>query len=123
MCHVVSKISGVVSEKKCRNVEKKWVSRFSECGFETTCLCGVETNKGGVETGLQLLLCVDLIFASLYLTGQLESMRVQKFQLAGIVLVVSNPHVFNLTGQLDTPVSRGVLGRNIIRHRNSILRK
>jgi len=43
---------------------------------------------------------VNLIFACFYLTGQLESI-LQKFQLAGVVLVVLNPHVFNLTGQLE----------------------
>ena len=37
--------------------------------------------------------------ACFYLTGQLESI-LRKFQLAGVVLVVSKPHVFNLTGQL-----------------------
>ncbi len=35
------------------------------------------------------------------MTGQLKSIR-QKFQLAGVVLVVLNPHVFNLTGQLES---------------------
>jgi hypothetical protein len=44
---------------------------------------------------------VDLIFACFYLTGQLK-LILQKFQLAGVVLVVSNPHVFNLTGQLES---------------------
>jgi hypothetical protein len=44
---------------------------------------------------------VDTIFACFYLTGQLKSI-LQKFQLAGVVLVVSNPHVFNLTGQLES---------------------
>ncbi len=44
---------------------------------------------------------VDLIFACFYLTGQLKSI-LQKFQLAGVVLVVLNPHVFNLTGQLES---------------------
>ncbi len=44
---------------------------------------------------------VDLIFACFYLTGQLQLIQ-QKFQLAGVVLVVSNPHVFNLTGQLES---------------------
>jgi hypothetical protein len=43
---------------------------------------------------------VDLIFACFYLTRQLK-LILQKFQLAGVVLVVSNPHVFNLTGQLE----------------------
>ncbi len=38
-------------------------------------------------------------FACFYLTGQLESI-LRKFQLAGVVLVVSKPHVINLTGQL-----------------------
>ena len=34
------------------NNVKKWVSTFTVCGFETTywALCGVETNKCGVET-------------------------------------------------------------------------
>ena len=44
---------------------------------------------------------MDLIFACFYLTGQLKSFR-QKFKLAGVVLVVSNPHVFNLPGQLES---------------------
>jgi hypothetical protein len=44
---------------------------------------------------------VDSIFACFYLTGQLKS-TLQNFQLAGVVLVVSNPHVFNLTGQLES---------------------
>ena len=42
---------------------------------------------------------VDSRFACFYLTGQLESI-LRKFQLAGVVLVVLKPHVFNLTGQL-----------------------
>ena len=42
-------------------------------------------------------------FACFYLTGQLEWI-LRKFQLARVVLVVSKPHVFNLTGQLvSTP--------------------
>ena len=42
-------------------------------------------------------------FACFYLTGQLEWI-LRKFQLAEVVLVVSKPHVFNLTGQLvSTP--------------------
>ncbi len=46
---------------------------------------------------------VDSRFACFYLTGQLESI-LRKFQLAKVVLVVSKPHVFNLTGQLvSTP--------------------
>jgi hypothetical protein len=44
---------------------------------------------------------VDSIFACFYLTGQLKSI-LQKFQLAGVVLVVLDPHVFNLTGQLES---------------------
>ncbi len=44
---------------------------------------------------------VDSIFACFYLTGQLK-LILQKFQLAGVVLVVSNPHIFNLTGQLES---------------------
>ena len=34
------------------NVEKKWVSTFTVCGFEMTCwaLCGDETNECGVKT-------------------------------------------------------------------------
>ncbi len=43
---------------------------------------------------------MDSIFACFYLTGQLKSIQ-QKFQLAGVVLVILNPHVFNLTGQLE----------------------
>ncbi len=46
---------------------------------------------------------VDSRFACFYLIGQLESI-LQKFQLAEVVLVVSKPHVFNLTRQLvSTP--------------------
>ena len=42
-------------------------------------------------------------FACFYLTGQLEWI-LRKFQLAEVVLVVSKPHVFNLTEQLvSTP--------------------
>ena len=42
-------------------------------------------------------------FACFYLTRQLEWI-LRKFQLAEVVLVVSKPHVFNLTGQLvSTP--------------------
>ncbi len=42
-------------------------------------------------------------FACFYLTVQLEWI-LRKFQLAKVVLVVSKPHVFNLTGQLvSTP--------------------
>ncbi len=44
---------------------------------------------------------MDSIFACFYLTGQLK-LILQKFQLAGVVLVVSNPHDFNLTGQLES---------------------
>ncbi len=43
-------------------------------------------------------------FACFYLTGQLEWI-LRKFQLAEVVLVVSKPHVFNLTRQLvSTPL-------------------
>jgi len=46
---------------------------------------------------------VESRFACFYLTGQLEWI-LRKFQLAEVVLVVSKPHVFNLTGQLvSTP--------------------
>ena len=46
---------------------------------------------------------MELRFACFYLTGQLEWI-LRKFQLAEVVLVVSKPHVFNLTGQLvSTP--------------------
>ncbi len=44
---------------------------------------------------------MDLIFACFYLTGQLKSI-LQNYRLAGVVLVVSNTHVFNLTGQLES---------------------
>jgi hypothetical protein len=39
-------------KRNVNNVEKKWVSTFTVCGFETTCwaLCGVKTNECGVET-------------------------------------------------------------------------
>ena len=40
-------------------------------------------------------------FACFYLTGQLESIP-PEFRLAGVVLVVSKPHVFNLTEQLES---------------------
>ncbi len=70
------------------------------CGFETTCwaLCGVETT----QVKLKLLYCgveVESRFACFYLTRQLE-WKLRKCQLAKVVLVVSKPHVFNLTGQL-----------------------
>ena len=70
------------------------------CDFEMTCwaLCGVETT----QVKLKLLYCgvkVESRFACFYLTRQLEWI-LRKFQLAEIVLVVSKPHVFNLTGQL-----------------------
>ena len=42
---------------------------------------------------------VDSRFACFYLIGQLESI-LRKFQLAGVVLVVLKPHVFNSTRQL-----------------------
>jgi len=46
---------------------------------------------------------VESRFACFYLTRQLE-WKLRKFQLAEVVLVVSKPHVFNLTGQLvSTP--------------------
>ncbi len=50
---------------------------------------------------LQLLLCGFDICLFLFFTGQLTLIR-QKFQLARVVLVVSNPHVFNLTRQLES---------------------
>ncbi len=50
-----------------------------------------------VESNLQGY--VNSRLACFYLTGQLESI-LQKFRLAGVVLVVLKPHVFNLTGQL-----------------------
>ena len=74
------------------------------CDFEMTCwaLCGVETT----QVKLKLLYCgvkVESRFACFYLTRQLE-WKLRKFQLAEVVLVVSKPHVFNLTGQLvSTP--------------------
>ena len=74
------------------------------CDFEMTCwaLCGVETT----QVKLKLLYCgvkVESRFACFYLTRQLE-WKLRKFQLAKVVLVVSKPHVFNLTGQLvSTP--------------------
>jgi hypothetical protein len=39
-------------KRNVNNVEKKWVSTFTVCGFETMCwaLCGVKTNECGVET-------------------------------------------------------------------------
>jgi hypothetical protein len=40
-------------------------------------------------------------FACFYLTIQLELIP-PEFWLAGVVLVVSKPHVFNLTGQLES---------------------
>jgi hypothetical protein len=74
------------------------------CDFEMTCwaLCGVETT----QVKLKLLYCgvkVESRFACFYLTRQLE-WKLREFQLAEVVLVVSKPHVFNLTGQLvSTP--------------------
>ncbi len=72
------------------------------CDFEMTCwaLCGVET----AQVKLKMLLCgieVESRFACFYLTGQLE-LILRKFQLDEVVLVVSKPHVFNLTGQLES---------------------
>ena len=90
MCYVVSKIIGGI--------------RKQLCDFEMTCwaLCGVETT----QVKLKLLYCgvkVESRFACFYLTRQLE-WKLRKFQLAEVVLVVSKPHVFNLTGQLvSTP--------------------
>ena len=57
---------------------------------------------------------VDSIFACFYLNGQLKSI-LQNFQLAGVVLVVSNPHVFNLTGQLSKPPEFPTLGCDFFR--------
>ncbi len=70
------------------------------CDFEMTCwaLCGVETT----QMKLKLSQCgveVESRFACFYLTRQLEWI-LRKFQLAEVDLVVSKPHVFNLTGQL-----------------------
>jgi hypothetical protein len=66
-------------------------SKFTVCGFETTCwaLCGVKTTR---VCGFKI--CLFLLDR----TARIEILR--KFQLAGVVLVVSKPHVFNLTGQL-----------------------
>ncbi len=78
-------------------------STFTLCGFETTCwaLCGVETTR---VCGFEI--CLFLV--STYLTGQLE-LILKKFELAGVVLVVLKPHVFNLTGQLASKrVSRKI---------------
>jgi hypothetical protein len=44
---------------------------------------------------------VESRFACFYLTGQLEWI-LRNFQLDEVVLVVSKPHVFNLTGQLES---------------------
>ena len=52
-------------------------------------------------------------FACFYLTGQLEWI-LRKFQLAEVVLVVSKPHVFNLTGQLVSTEVEGNVRLQII---------
>jgi hypothetical protein len=41
-----------IRKKGVNNVEKRWVSRLTVCGFKTTCLAlfGVETYKGEVKT-------------------------------------------------------------------------
>jgi hypothetical protein len=89
-------------KKDVNNVEKKWVSTFTVCGFETTCwaLCGVKTTNVESKLLLQLLLCgFDIC---LFLFDRTAKLIRQKFQLAGVVLMVSNPHVFNLTRQLES---------------------
>ena len=86
------------------------------CDFEMTCwaLCGVETT----QVKLKLLYCgvkVESRFACFYLTRQLEWI-LRKFQLAEVVLVVSKPHVFNLTGQLvSTPPECSTLAATDLR--------
>jgi hypothetical protein len=82
------------------------------CGFQNnmTCFqnheicfqhsqCVVSKQHVGVYADSILYGYVDSRFACFYLTGALESI-LQKFRLAGVVLVVSKPHLFNLTGQL-----------------------
>ena len=65
--------------------------------------CVVSRQHVGLYVESKLHGYVDSRFACFYLTGQLES-KLRKFQLAEVVLVVSKPHVFNLTGQLvSTP--------------------
>ena len=56
-------------------------------------------------------------FACFYLTGQLEWI-LRKFQLAEVVLVVSKPHVFNLTGQLVStpPVFPTLAATDLVTH-------
>ncbi len=61
--------------------------------------CVVSRQHVGLYVVSKLHGYVDSRFACFYLTGQLESIP-QKLQLAGVVLMVSKPHVFNLTGQL-----------------------
>jgi hypothetical protein len=61
--------------------------------------CVVSRQHVGLYVESKLHGYVDSRFACFYLTGQLESI-LQKFQLVRVVLVVSKPHVFNLTGQL-----------------------
>ena len=60
-------------------------------------------------------------FACFYLTGQLEWI-LRKFQLAEVVLVVSKPHVFNLTGQLESipPVFSTLAATDLARESRSI---
>jgi hypothetical protein len=89
---------------------KRDVNNFEKNGFQhSQCMVSkqkiglyVESKLTNVELRLLLqLFYVDLIFACFYLTGQLKSI-LQKFELARVVLVVLNPHVFNLTGQLES---------------------
>ncbi len=61
--------------------------------------CVVSKPHVGLYVESKLHGYVDSIFCFFFLTGQLESIPL-KFRLAGVVLVVSKPHVFNKTGQL-----------------------
>ena len=64
MCHVVSKISHVVSEKRCQQGEKMGVKIHSV--WKCWALCGVETNKGGVETGFAaFVMCIRYLLVSI----------------------------------------------------------
>ena len=63
----------------------------------------VESKQTNVESNLllQLLLCgFDICLFLFDRTAKINP--TQNYQLAGVVLVVSNPHVFNLTGQLES---------------------
>jgi hypothetical protein len=75
-----------------KQVGKKSVFNIHSVWFQNNMLGSMWTQS---YTGMWIQ-----YFACFYLTGQQESIP-PKFWLAGVVLVVSKPHVFNLTGQLE----------------------